>query len=221
MSKIILLSSIKGGVGKTTVTEALAHFMVSKGEQVTVVDADLQKSLVHDIEADRRKHPNSAQLWDCVDLNTLDIANTNKVLAKLAAKSKGYILIDCPGNMQDPSLSLLFEVADTIVVPLSFDRKTLDATSTFVLTLRKLGSTAKLVFVPNRINTTESNAEYLERRRTAKEILEKVGRVTARIKQSVVFNRLDMFVQLDKYQYNAVENAFNDILEVINKSKLL
>ena len=91
MSKIILLSSIKGGVGKTTVTEALAHFMVSKGEKVTVVDADLQKSLVHDIEADRRKHPNSAQLWECVDLNTLDIANTNKVLARLAAKSKGYI----------------------------------------------------------------------------------------------------------------------------------
>ena len=158
------------------------------------------------------------------ELELINKPERERVLRKQLEKVKkdyDYILIDCPGNMQDPSLSLLFEVADTIVVPLSFDRKTLDATSTFVLTLRKLGSTAKLVFVPNRINTTESNAEYLERRRTAKEILEKVGRVTARIKQSVVFNRLDMFVQLDKYQYNAVENAFNDILEVINKSKLL
>jgi chromosome partitioning protein len=48
-------------------------------------------------------------------------------------------------------------------------------------------------------------------------ILGKLGTVTPRIKQSVVIKRYSTLYPLDKYQYAAVEHAFDRIIEEINK----
>ena len=45
MSKIILFSNIKGGVGKTTLCAQFAEYLSMKEVTVVAVDADLQASL--------------------------------------------------------------------------------------------------------------------------------------------------------------------------------
>lgn len=213
-NRIIVFSNIKGGVGKTTLVECFAHYLVMKGLPVVVVDADIQQTLSHDVSSDREKFPDLQLPWNCISLNTLDKENVLSVLDRLS-KIPGNVLIDCPGNLQDPSLDAIFHAADLIVIPISFDRKTLDGTSTFIQVIKRIDVRAKLAFVPNRILTTEGNVEYITRREEAKNILGQFGRVTARIRQSVVFNRINTLVPLDRYQYGAVEYAFENILEIM------
>ena len=70
-------------------------------------------------------------------------------------------------------------------------------------------------------NTNEKMmAHYLKGRvhhDMAISILGKLGTVTPRIKQSVVVKRYSTLYPLDKYQYAAVEHAFDRIIEEINK----
>ncbi len=214
-NKLILFSNIKGGVGKTTLTECFAHYLVMKGEPVVVVDADIQQTLAHDVKTDKELLPDTPQPWQCLTLDTLDPEQAVKIIEQLK-QVPGWVLVDCPGNLQDPSLVSLFKAADVIVTPIAFDRKSLDGTSTFVQVLIRLKVGAKIVFVPNRIVTTENNAEYQARRNEAKQVLSQFGKITARIKQSVIFNRLNTLKPLDRYQYNTVEHACDDIMNVVN-----
>ena len=66
----------------------------------------------------------------------------------------GIVLTDCPGNLNDNNLSILYSIADLIVIPMSYDVDTIDATGIFVSVISQKSS-ARLVFLPNRINTTE------------------------------------------------------------------
>ena len=74
----------------------------------------------------------------------------------------------------------------------------------------------RLVFLPNRINTTENRADEMKQREETVKILGRIGKVTPRIKQSVVIKRYSTVSPLDKYQKAAVEHAFDAIVEQIN-----
>ena len=50
MSKIILFSNIKGGVGKTTLCAHFAEYLSMKGVPVVAVDADIQASLSRHVQ---------------------------------------------------------------------------------------------------------------------------------------------------------------------------
>jgi chromosome partitioning protein len=99
---------------------------------------------------------------------------------------------------------------------MSYDVDTIDATGIFVSVISQKSS-ARLVFLPNRINTTEGKVHEREMRDETISILGKLGTVTPRIKQSVVIKRYSTLYPLDKYQYAAVEHAFDRIIEEINK----
>ena len=205
MNKIILFSNIKGGVGKTTTS---AHSAIA-------VDADLQASLSRHRERELEADPEQQTPWEIVKLNTLDANKLKSDLKKLRQKDS-IIVIDCPGNLNDNNLSILYSMADLIVIPMSYDVDTIDATGIFVSVISQKSS-ARLVFLPNRINTTEGKVHEREMRDETISILGKLGTVTPRIKQSVVIKRYSTLYPLDKYQYAAVEHAFDRIIEEINK----
>ena len=75
----------------------------------------------------------------------------------------------------------------------------------------------RLVFLPNRINSTENRADEMKQREETVKILGRIGRVTPRIKQSVVIKRYSTVSPLDKYQKAAVEHAFDAIVEQIKQ----
>ena len=88
----------------------------------------------------------------------------------------GVVLIDCPGNLNDRNLEYIYKSADTAIIPISFDADTVDATGIFVKALKTV-SAADLVFLPNRINTSEKKSEELRQRAQTTEFLGLVGTV--------------------------------------------
>ena len=198
--------------------QSRAHFteyLTEKGQPAIAVDADLQASLSRHRERELEADPEQQTPWEIVKLNTLDANKLKSDLKKLHQKDS-IIVIDCSGNLNDNNLSILYSMADLIVIPMSYDVDTIDATGIFVSVISQKSS-ARLVFLPNRINTTEGKAHEREMREETISILGKLGTVTPRIKQSVVIKRYSTIYPLDKYQYAAVEHAFDRIIEEINK----
>ena len=213
MNNIVLFSNVKGGVGKTTLCALFCEYSTMKGLHVTAADADLQASLSRHRERELQETPALFVPWEIVRLNTLDAEKLKGDLENLRQKD-GIIVIDCPGNLNDNNLSLIYAMADQIVIPMAYDVDTIDATGIFVSVVRKV-TAARLVFLPNRINTTEGKRHELEMREETISILGKFGTVTPRIKQSVVIKRYSTLQPLDRYQYAAVEHAFDRIIDEI------
>ena len=209
MSKVVLFSNIKGGVGKTTLCAHFSEYLNEKGMSVSAADADIQASLTRHREREIEADPEHAVSWEIVKLNTLDAGKLKADMKKLRQKD-GIVVIDCPGNLNDNNLAIIYSQADLIVVPMAYDVDTIDATGSKM-------TSARLVFLPNRINTTEGKVHEKEMREETISILGKLGTVTPRIKQSVVIKRYSTLYPLDKYQYAAVEHAFDRIIEEINK----
>lgn len=217
MNKFILFSNIKGGVGKTTLCAHFTEYLAEQEFPVAAVDADLQASLSRHRERDVKEDPERPIPWEVIKLNTFEKDKVESVVKKLK-KVDGIIVVDCPGNLNDNNLSVLFEAADLIVVPMAFDVDTIDATGIFTNVVKKR-SKAKLLFLPNRINVSEGKAKELEMRdRTIKE-LNRIGKVLPRIKQSVIIKRYTTIYPLDMYQYMALEEPFNAIIAEIKKIK--
>lgn len=217
MNKFILFSNIKGGVGKTTLSAHFTEYLAEHEYPVAAVDADLQASLSRHRERDVKEDPKRPLPWEVIKLNTFDGEKVKAVVKKLK-QVEGIIVVDCPGNLNDNNLSILFEAADFIVVPMAFDVDTIDATNIFINVVKKR-SKAKLLFLPNRINVSEGRAQDLAIRDKDIKDLNKVGKVMPRIKQSVVIKRYTTIYPLDMYQYMALEEPFEAIIKEIKKKK--
>ena len=213
MNQIVLFSNVKGGVGKTNMCAHFCEYLTMNGFHVTAVDADLQASLSRHRERELQETPTLFVPWQIARFNTLDAETLKGNLENLRQKD-GIIVIDCPGNLNDNNLSVIYAMADLIVIPMAYDVDTIDATGVFVSVIRKV-SAARLVFLPNRINTTEGKQQELEMRKETISILGRLGTVTPRIKQSVVIKRYSTLQTLDRYQYAAVEHAFDRIIDEI------
>lgn len=217
MNKFILFSNIKGGVGKTTLCAHFTEYLAEQEFPVAAVDADLQASLSRHRERDVKEDPKRPIPWEVIKLNTFEKDKVESVVKKLK-KVDGIIVVDCPGNLNDNNLSVLFEAADLIVVPMAFDVDTIDATGIFTNVVKKR-SKAKLLFLPNRINVSEGKAKELEMRDKTIKDLNRIGKVLPRIKQSVIIKRYTTIYPLDMYQYMALEEPFNAIVAEIKKIK--
>ena len=217
MNKFILFSNIKGGVGKTTLSAHFTEYLAEHEYPVAAVDADLQASLSRHRERDVKEDPQRPLPWEVIKLNTFDGEKVKAVVKKLK-QVDGIIVVDCPGNLNDNNLSILFEAADFIVVPMAFDVDTIDATNIFINVVKKR-SKAKLLFLPNRINVSEGRAQDLAIRDKDIKDLNKVGKVMPRIKQSVVIKRYTTIYPLDMYQYITLEEPFEAIIKEIKKKK--
>ena len=217
MNKFILFSNIKGGVGKTTLSAHFTEYLAEHEYPVAAVDADLQASLSRHRERDVKEDPQRPLPWEVIKLNTFDGEKVKAVVKKLK-QVDGIIVVDCPGNLNDNNLSILFEAADFIVVPMAFDVDTIDATNIFINVVKKR-SKAKLLFLSNRINVSEGRAQDLAIRDKDIKDLNKVGKVMPRIKQSVVIKRYTTIYPLDMYQYMTLEEPFEAIIKEIKKKK--
>ena len=217
MNKFILFSNIKGGVGKTTLSAHFTEYLAEHEYPVAAVDADLQASLSRHRERDVKEDPKRPLPWEVIKLNTFDGEKVKAVVKKLK-QVDGIIVVDCPGNLNDNNLSILFEAADFIVIPMAFDIDTIDATNIFINVVKKR-SKAKLLFLPNRINVSEGRAQDLIIQEKNIKDLNKVGKVMPRIKQSVVIKRYTTIYPLDMYQYMALEEPFEAIIKEIKKEK--
>lgn len=210
-NKIILFSNIKGGVGKSTLCAMFATYCVQKGIGVAVVDADLQQSLARQREREAAADEGAQLPWQLMSLDTSSIEGVAQMMENLKSVP-GWILIDCPGNLNDNGLLPVFRAADAVVVPISYEDIVVDATSVFIKVFKKI-SNAPLCFLPNRINDAEGTKSEREQRIDTLKVLGQLGLVAPRIKQSVVIKRFSTLYALDSYQTKAVEHSFDKIIE--------
>ena len=216
-NKIVIFSNIKGGVGKTTLCALFASYLVERGYPVMAIDADLQASLYRHRKREMDVAPEAPIPWN---VNFLDTANREQlelVMVKLK-EVPGIVLIDCPGNLNDRNLEYIYKSADTAIIPISFDADTVDATGIFVKALKTV-SEADLIFLPNRINTSEKKSEELRQRAQTTEFLGLVGTVMPTVKQSVAVKRYTTLYPLEKSQLAAVEPSFGKIIEALHLNK--
>ena len=128
-----------------------------------------------------------------------------------------FLNIDCPGNLVDPNLEVIYSNADIAVVPIHYDSDTLDATQMFCETF-KAHFAAKMFFVPNGIVSVEERREHLQLERDkAIELLKAYGTVTPRVKRSVVISDYNTLLPLTTYQRNAVKYAFEPIINELQE----
>lgn len=214
MNKIVLISNLKGGTGKTSVCELLAIYAVEKGLPTMVLDADKQLDVYEDRKADLLKHPEADPLFDISPL-TVD-ANLPAVITKLR-ELNGVIFIDCPGSLDNNYLAALYQSADVVVVPFRYERKSVRDTGKFTHIFRQLNSNARMVFIPNLVRATSDNREAIkEARNWAYEEFGKYGYIAPRIKECVAIEDCNT-IALDSKQRFEVRYAFDAVLEQIKK----
>lgn len=210
-NRIVIFSNIKGGVGKTTLCALFASYLAERGYPVIAIDADLQASLYRHRQRERDVAPDVQAPWNVDLLDTAKGDHLKNVMSKLKTVP-GIVLIDCPGNLNDRNLEYIYKSADTAIIPISFDADTVDATGIFVKALKTVSS-ANLVFIPNRINTSERKSEELRQRAQTTEFLGLVGVVMPTVKQSVSVKRYTTLYPLERNQLAAVEPSFCKIVE--------
>ena len=216
MGKIILFTNVKGGVGKTTLCSVFATFLSQSGRPVAVVDADIQQSVSGHRRMDLEERPDAAIPWPVKTLagmSTEEVANAMVNLRNLSCD----VLIDCPGNIIDPNLKAINTNADIAVIPIHYDKDTLNASLDFIQ-MFKAKFNARMFFVPNGISGIDENREKVRLLRDkAKAILEPYGILTARIKRTSVVADYDTLLPLTSYQRNAVKYSFEPIIKELQK----
>lgn len=159
MARVIGVMSLKGGVGKTTVTASLGDALSSLGKRVLLVDANLsnpnlglhfnlvdpEKSLHHVME---RKIKPSEAIYDVGGMHVmpsslfyrLHDASPLKLKDRLSYLSRSYdvIIIDSAPSLNEETLGAIL-ASDEILVVSTPDHPTLSNTMKSVRFLKKRG----------------------------------------------------------------------------------
>jgi chromosome partitioning protein len=182
---ICLFGNQKGGVGKSTLTVLTGNFLSqAKDWPVTIIDMDYQLSISQKFE--KAKVLENEEPYDVLPASLENFPLLSSVLTK---NKKDAILIDLPGKLDDDGLIPVFQSADLVICPFSYDEFTFESTVLFAVVLKKVNPRADIVFIPNRI---KANVKF-EIMSEVNEQLSKFGRITAPIPDRIDFQRITTF----------------------------
>lgn len=102
----------KGGTGKTTISVNIAAAFEAGGNKVALIDADPQGTSVRWVTSGENTLP----------MTVLSLAPAGRGIgAEIKKQDANFdvIVVDCPGNLEDPRIASVLEVADFCLVPLS------------------------------------------------------------------------------------------------------
>jgi chromosome partitioning protein len=212
-NKIIVFANVKGGVGKTTACGLFANWLHENGYQVAVMDADFQATLLRKRKRELQADPDAAIPYEIIGLPSGSVDDTTKLM-KNFKKYDGIILIDCPGNLNAENMVPIYQAADYAVIPLDYFDESIDATTIFVPTLRKI-SNCKMIFLPNKIAAGEGNKDEKAQREETMKILGKLGHLNKKIQRKIDLTRYSTLYPNSKEQTKWVKFAFEDIMNEI------
>jgi chromosome partitioning protein len=182
---IIIIGNQKGGAGKSTLTLLLANFLtIAKKCKVTVIDMDYQQSIWQKYE--KAKLLENAEPYEVI---AAELDQYPTLYEIFNASPKEITLIDLPGKLDDDGLIPVFQSADLVICPFSYDEFTFESTVLFSVVLGKINARVKVVYVPNRI---KANVKY-ETQIDVDEQLANFGLVTTAIPDRIDFQRVNTF----------------------------
>jgi chromosome partitioning protein len=182
---IVLIGNQKGGAGKSTVTLLLANYLSqAKTRNVTILDMDYQQSIAQKYE--RAKLLENTEPYTVVAASLEHFPGLKNIMSTNAEQ---IVLIDLPGKLDDDGLIPVFEAADLVVCPFSYDEFSFESTVLFSVVLRKINQKVPLHYVPNRV---KANVKY-ETRMDVDEQLLKLGTMASPLPDRVDFQRVSTF----------------------------
>lgn len=211
-NKKIVFANQKGGVGKSTLCILFANYLAWKRQEVCVIDTDLQKTIKMQRKKDLELYPGAEEPYEVQDFDVQE-PELMQQLMDSASQTDGYVLFDSPGNVSEDGLVPVFTNADFIVCPYEYEEKTLDSTGTFVQVINALRQatpemTARLFFVPNRIDVRIGTADELRMWKQTDAIFKQLGSVTPRITARASLKRINT-LEITAQQREAVKQAFD------------
>ena len=208
----IVFANQKGGVGKSTLCMLFANYLAWKKQDVCIIDTDLQKTIMMQRKKDREIYDDMEEPYTVQDFDVQD-PELMQQLMESASQTEGYVLFDSPGNVSEDGLVPMFTSADFIICPYEYEEKTLDSTGTFIQVINALRQatpemTARLFFVPNRIDVRIGTADELRMWKQTDAIFKQLGAVTPRITARASLKRINTF-EITASQRDAVKGAFD------------
>ena len=181
----IVFANQKGGVGKSPLCMLFANYLAWKKQDVCLIDTDLQKTIMMQRKKDREIYDDMEDPYTVQDFDVQD-PELMQQLMESASQTEGFVLFDSPGNVSEDGLVPMFTGADFIICPYEYEEKTLDSTGTFIQVINALRQTtpemtARLFFVPNRIDVRIGTADELRMWKQTDAIFKQLGAVTPRI----------------------------------------
>jgi chromosome partitioning protein len=204
----IVIGNQKGGVGKTTHTILLANYLaLEKHQELLVLDMDFQGSI-------KTKWDQDLEIFDnepLYEVLQLDLTAFSSIFDRLG-NVEGYIIFDLPGKLDDDNLVLVFQKADLVICPFSYDKLTFESTLVFAQIVRHIHKTVPMVFLPNRLKTTVNYTIKSQ----VNGVLRQFGHIAPEIADRITMQRLDCFT-LSAEAKATVEKAYeflwSDFLE--------
>lgn len=201
---VIIIGNQKGGAGKSTLTMLLANYLTMiKGYVVTVLDMDYQRSIFTMYE--KAKILENPEPYEVIEVDLEYFPSIYKVLAK---QKNRLILVDLPGKLDDNDLIPVYQGADLILIPFTYDAMTYDSTIVFSIVMKKINPDVKFVYVPCRIKTS---VRYEAKQDVDKE-LEEFGTITEPIIEKIDFQRVTT-QNTPLNLYNTITPIFEGIID--------
>jgi chromosome partitioning protein len=147
---VIVIANPKGGAGKSTLATNLAGCLAAAGHAVMLGDVDRQQSSRQWLAA-RPSHLPPISGWD---VSADDIVRP--------PKGTTHVVLDTPAGLHGKRLDAVLRIADRLLIPLQPSLFDIQATHTFVQTLRahKRGAEIKLGLVGMRVREhTKANEQ--------------------------------------------------------------
>lgn len=215
----VVFANQKGGVGKSTLCILFANYLAWKRQDVCVIDTDLQKTIKMQRKKDLELYPDMEEPYEVQDFDVQE-PELMQQLMDSAAQTDGFVLFDSPGNVSEDGLVPLFTNADFIVCPYEYEEKTLDSTGTFVQVVQALRRatpemSARMFFVPNRIDVRIGTADELRMWKQTDAIFKQLGSVTPRITSRASLKRINT-MEITAAQREAVKGAFDFMIRRMN-----
>lgn len=216
-NQIILTTNVKGGTGKTQICATVATYFVQQGIPVVVLDADVQQSLSRHRTRDLIARPTANTPWDCLFLNPTNIEEVENMVERIR-RLPCTVLIDCPGNISDPALNLIFEAADVAIVPFELNDDSVDATVIFAKLFRQHFN-AEMLFIPNKVSSRFwKRGEVRRAHESAMEQLDrKLGIVASEIKYTAHMSSYSTLEPLTYEKRQAIKDSLKPLLTPLIK----
>jgi len=205
MKKVIVINSIKGGVGKTTLSVNLA-VALSKHHKVTVFDLDTT-------ETSALFFSKRTDVSCYCDMSLREFNDTLKV-------TDGISIVDSAGYMSDLAVSALFK-SDLVIVPTMLETVDVVGTKATMRKYEKINSSKlklNVKILPNKINPTT-------KQETAESVLECLGDfdilplVKNYTSYSKAFTKHQSILEYKKALPSTIQN-FNEFIDgVLNEIK--
>ena len=217
----IVFANQKGGVGKSTLCMLFANYLAWKKQDVCIIDTDLQKTIMMQRKKDREIYDDMEEPYTVQDFDVQD-PELMQQLMESASQTEGFVLFDSPGNVSEDGLVPMFTGTDFIICPYEYEEKTLDSTGTFIQVINALRQTtpemtARLFFVPNRIDVRIGTADELRMWKQTDAIFKQLGAVTPRITARASLKRINTF-EISASQRDAVKGAFDFMIRRIKEA---